>query len=80
MELSDNNAVDISTIQTGDVTVAGLGTPTLSSIDTNVNAASCSAMFTLAAPSGGWTASQNGAYTITLNSGSVADEGGLTVS
>ena len=80
---SDNIAVDASTIDTGDITVAGPGGSVLSvtavSFTPSVNSQTITAHYTLAAPGGSWDASDNGTYTINVNPGAILDTSGNSV-
>jgi Tol biopolymer transport system component len=76
---ADNAAVDVSSIDSNDITVTGPGpaaTPlTVSAVAAtpDANAASVSVVYTVAAPGGAWDAADNGTYTITLPANAVRD-------
>jgi len=65
---SDDAAVDVASIATGNVVVSGpnafSGTPTLQSIDTNTNGTPRTATYRLTPPGGSWDNGDNGTYTI----------------
>lgn len=73
-----NTGIDVSTINTGDVTVTGpggfLATPTLVSVDNPANGTPRTATYKFTPPGGSWdSASELGAYTITMNGTQVFD-------
>ncbi|HEX4793035.1 MAG TPA: DNRLRE domain-containing protein [Humisphaera sp.] len=80
---SDDIAVDASTIDTGDITVAGPGGSVLSvtavSFTPSGNSRTITAHYTLAAPGGSWDASDNGTYTVNVNPGAILDTSGNSV-
>ena len=68
---SDNVAVAVNSITAGNITVIGPGGAlTVTGVKTslNVNAATITATYTVAAPGGGFVALDNGAYTVSLTS------------
>jgi uncharacterized delta-60 repeat protein len=77
---SDNVAIMASTIDAGDITIAGPDgkplTVTAFSATPNTNAASITAKYTVAAPAGGFQAVNNGTYSISLLANQVSDTSG----
>jgi len=74
--------IDQSTITTANITVNGPGGP-LQVVNVSVSQQggsnnSITANYTVAAPSGGWTAADNGLYTVLVQSDQVAVSGGGT--
>lgn len=79
---NDNTAVSVAGIGADDITVTGPGgvvTVTGVSVTPNTDAASLTAVYTLAAPGGTWDFADNGTYTITLPAGAVTDAAGNPV-
>src|SRR5205085_6797134 len=74
---SDNVAVDVSTIDSSDVVVtgpAGYSAPaTLVSLDSTTNGKPRVATYKIAAPAGGWSLSNSGTFTVTLQGAQVRD-------
>lgn len=77
---TDDRGVNAGSIGTNDITVS---TPTggqlnvvSASTSPGGNGATQTAAYTIAPPAGGWSSGVNGQYTITLNSGAVADTNG----
>ena len=79
---ADDVAIDVTTIGTTNVTVTGpdggrsLGVMS-ATVDNNTNGTPRTVTYTVAAPRGTWSASDDGIYTITLNPNQVLDTGGL---
>jgi uncharacterized delta-60 repeat protein len=79
---SDSIAVDASTINSGNISVTGPNGPltvTGVTLSPDVDAGTITATYTVAAPGGMWTGADDGAYTINMLPGKVADTGGNTV-
>ncbi len=77
---SDNVAVNVSTLNTGDVLVTGPGgfsqTATFVSVNTNTNGTPRTATYRITAPGGTWDLGDNGTYTVSLQANQVADTSG----
>ena len=80
---SDNAAVDVSTIDSADVTVTDSnGQPlsvTLVQVDVNSNGSPRVATYSAASPQGSWSAQNNGTYQISIKPEQVADTEGAYV-
>ncbi|KUJ86188.1 hypothetical protein AVO45_04310, partial [Ruegeria marisrubri] len=79
---ADNEAIDTATIDVGDITVTGPGgalSVTGVSLDTANDGTPRTATYTVAAPGGSWDSADDGAYTVALLAGEVADTSGNTV-
>ncbi|TWU08400.1 hypothetical protein [Stieleria varia] len=75
---TDDNAIDISTIDTNDVSVTGPGGPltiTNALVDIGVNGSPRSVTYTATPPGGAWDAADNGGYTIGINANQIGDDG-----
>jgi uncharacterized delta-60 repeat protein len=75
---TDNAAVDVSTIDVGDISVTGPGGP-LPVTDAHVsggNSATVTATYTVAAPGGTWDGADNGSYVVSVKANQVADTSG----
>ncbi|MDB5297606.1 MAG: conserved repeat domain protein [Phycisphaerales bacterium] len=74
---SDNTAVGTATLGSDDLTVTGPGGSPLAvtfvSVDSPTNGTPRTATYSVAAPANGWTAAQNGTYTVAAVGGKVAD-------
>ena len=73
---TDNVLVMQNTIGTGDISINGPGgsrNATSVGTSTGSNAATITATYQIAAPAGGWSASQNGSYNISIAAGAVTD-------
>ncbi|MBE9638466.1 carbohydrate-binding protein [Salipiger mangrovisoli] len=79
---TDNVAVDVSSIDVGDITVSGPG-GALAVTGVSLNLASDgtprSATYTVAAPGGSWDVADNGTYTVSLAGSEVLDTSGNAV-
>lgn len=79
---TDNQAIDSSSIDSGDVSVVqdggGALAVTLISKSSNSDVPSIVAVYSVAAPGGFWNNADNGTYTITVLPGAVLDSGGNT--
>jgi uncharacterized delta-60 repeat protein len=74
---TDNVAVATTTIGTGNITVTGPnGAMAVTGVSVTGSGASVIAVYSIAAPSGGWAFASNGTYTVTVKSGSVTDTNG----
>ncbi len=77
---SDDIAINVSTLNTGDVTVSGPGgfaaTPTFTSVNNGTNGTPRIAFYSFTPPGGVWDTSDNGTYTINVAASQVADTGG----
>lgn len=77
---ADNQGIDASTIDAGDLSVVqDGGSPlavTLVSRSPTTNAASVVAVYAVAAPGGFWNNADNGSYTVSLAAGAVKDTSG----
>ncbi|WP_170575903.1 right-handed parallel beta-helix repeat-containing protein, partial [Ruegeria atlantica] len=76
---ADNVAIDVSSIDIGDITVTGPAGPlsvTGVSLDINSDGTPRAATYTIAAPGGSWDLADNGAYTVALLADEVFDTGG----
>ncbi len=81
---SDNVAVNVATLGNGNVTVTGpnsfIQTAAFVSVDTNSNGTPRTATYQITVPNGtGWTTTDNGTYTVTMNANQVQDIGGNAV-
>jgi hypothetical protein len=80
---SDDASVNVATIGADDITVAGPGggpvTVTGVQVTPPTNGTPITAVYALAAPGGTFDAADNGAYTVTLPAGAVADTSGNPV-
>ena len=78
--LSDNVAIDVSTLDDSNISIVGPdNTPiaaTLTGVDDNTNGTPRTVTFTIAAPGGSWDQGDNGAYTIDIAPNTVADTTG----
>jgi glucose/arabinose dehydrogenase len=80
---TDNRSVNVSTIDNNDVLVTGVNG--FSQLATRVNVSSSTdgsprtATYRLTAPGGAWDTTDNGTYTVALQTGQVADTSGNTV-
>jgi uncharacterized delta-60 repeat protein len=76
---TDDVAVQFNTIGIGDISVNGPGgSRTAASVATSPssNAKTITATYQIAAPPGGWTASEDGSYTVSIPAGAVTDMSG----
>lgn len=77
---SDNAAVLAASIDLSDISVVGPGGVTLNVSGVTINPLSDSgtitAIYSVTAPGGAWSAANNGTYIITLNAGAVTDTSG----
>jgi uncharacterized delta-60 repeat protein len=74
---TDNVAVATSTIGTGNLTVTGPnGAVAVTGVSVTGSGASVIAVYSIAAPSGGWAFANDGTYTVTVKSPSVTDTSG----
>ncbi len=77
---TDANAVDVSTLGTNDIRVTGPNgyqqIATFVGVDVNSDGSPRVATYRIVPPSTTWTLADSGTYTITLQSGQVADTGG----
>ncbi|MAQ82764.1 MAG: hypothetical protein CMH12_05970 [Maritimibacter sp.] len=74
----DETGIDVSTLDSLDVTVTGAGgsfvaAATLVGVDVSADGAPRTATYEITPPGGFWVPEDNGTYTITLNDGEVAD-------
>lgn len=81
---SDNTAVNVSTIGTGDTRVTGPGgynqVAQLVSVDLSTNGTPRTATYAITPPGGGsWSATHNGTYTVFMEPNQVQDTGGVSV-
>ena len=72
---ADNVAVDATTLNTGDIVVTGPNgySATAAFVSSAANGTGRTAVYSAAAPAGGWKAAYNGTYTISLSASQVAD-------
>ncbi len=81
---TDDAAIDVSTLGTGDVRVTGPNgldvLATFVGVDTATNGTPRTATYRFAAPGGTWEGADNGTYTVTLQPNQVADATGRAVS
>lgn len=74
---SDDTAVDVSTLSTGDVRVTGPNgfdeVATFVNVDLNEDGTPRTATFQLTPPGGSWNVADNGTYTVALVAGGVSD-------
>ncbi|MEM7545403.1 MAG: tandem-95 repeat protein [Pseudomonadota bacterium] len=78
VEYTDATAVDVSTLDSLDVTVSGPGgsfttAATFVSVDVPADGGARLATYAITPPGGAWDEADNGDYTITLNEGEVTD-------
>jgi hypothetical protein len=78
---SDDQAIDVATIESGDVMVNNFllsysAAATLVGLDINTNGTPRTATFSIIPPGGSWNATDNGDYNIILEEGKVADTAG----
>jgi len=77
VQYSDNVGVNVSSLNTGDVRVTGPNSydqvATFVSVNTNSNGTPRIATYSIPAPSGSWTSSANGTYSIAVQSSQVSD-------
>ena len=79
LEFSDNSAIDVSTLDAGDITVTGpgaIGTLTVTGVTepTGTDGTPRFATYTVTPPGGSWDLADNGTYTIAINGGEVFDD------
>ena len=75
---SDDSAIAVSTIGTGDVTVTGPGgavTVTGATVSPVGNGTPRTATYTVTPPGGTWNGSDNGVYNVSVNANQIGDEG-----
>jgi hypothetical protein len=76
----DDNQINFSSIGNGDVLVTGPGgysqAATLVSANANADGSVVAAIYSVAAPSGAWSAAANGTYTVSAQAGQVLDKSG----
>jgi len=74
---SDDVAIKVSTLSTGDVTVTGPGgfsvNPTFLGVDDNSDGTPRVATYSFTPPGGAWDKLDNGSYTVTMNASEVSD-------
>ncbi len=72
---TDNVAVNVATLKTGNLTISGPTSQSAAFVLANpsTNGAAVTGTYTIAAPAGGWTSADNGTYTVSLASDSVSD-------
>jgi predicted outer membrane repeat protein len=74
---SDDSAIKVSTLNTGDVTVTGPGgfsvNPTFLGVDDNSDGTPRVATYSFTPPGGSWDKLDNGSYTVTMNANEVSD-------
>lgn len=73
---TDNNAIDVSTLDSGDITVVGPGGSlpvVFKSAVPNTNGTPIVATYELVPPGGSWDGSDSGSYAININAGQVFD-------
>ncbi|MEQ1646670.1 MAG: hypothetical protein ABL959_24665, partial [Pyrinomonadaceae bacterium] len=77
---SDDIAINVSTLNTGDVTVSGPGgftaTPTFVSVDNPADGTPRIATYSFTPPGGTWNTADNGTYNIVMQANQVADTAG----
>jgi hypothetical protein len=75
---ADNLGLNTATFDSGDIYVSGPNGyfATATFISSSGSSTSRTATYTIPAPGGGWKSAYNGAYTITLQNGQVADSAG----
>src|SRR5439155_3981894 len=76
----DDTAISVASLGNGDVRVTGpngfSSLPTFLGVDLNTNGTLRSATYRLIPPGGSWDATDNGAYTVSLEPNQVADTAG----
>ena len=79
----DDVAIDVSTVDAGDVAVTGPGgrvlTVTGVSVDASSDGTPRTVAYTVAAPGGTWDPADNGTYTVALAAGAVEDTSGNAI-
>jgi len=77
---TDDSAINISTIDIGDVTVERPGSPSLRvtgvAVNPSANGSPITATYTFNAPGGSWSGLDNGTYVVRVAGGAVADVAG----
>ncbi|MBS1795850.1 MAG: VCBS repeat-containing protein [Acidobacteria bacterium] len=77
---TDDTAINVGTIGTGDVTVTGpngfTATPAFVSVNNNTNGTPRTATYSFTPPGGIWDIGDNGAYTVLMQPNQVADNAG----
>lgn len=77
VQFSDNTAINVSTLTTGDTLVTGPNsystTASFVGVNNNSNGTPRTATYRITPPGGAWSASDNGTYTISLASNQVLD-------
>jgi hypothetical protein len=81
VKYTDDRAVNVSTLDSADVRVAGLNNTfsqlaTFDHVDPTGNGAERTATYRITPPGGSWSAANNGTYTVSLQAGQVADTAG----
>jgi hypothetical protein len=80
---TDSQAVNVSSLATGNVVVTGPNgfsqTATLTGVSTSSNGTPRTATYRINAPGGSWSGAANGTYTVTLGANQVKDTLGLPV-
>ena len=79
IEFSDDSAIDVSTLDAGDITVTGpgaIGTLTVTGVTepTGTDGTPRFATYTVTPPGGSWDLADNGTYTIAINGNEVFDD------
>jgi hypothetical protein len=77
---TDDTAINVGTLDSNDIQVTGPNgysqTATFLGVDVNSNGSPRVATYSVTAPGGTWNGSDNGAYTVLVQAGEVADMGG----
>ena len=78
VQYTDNQAVKVSSLGTGDVAVSGPGgfsqTATFVSVDNATDGTPRTATYRITPPGGSWDTADNGSYTVTVQAGQVTDK------
>lgn len=76
VQYTDDNAIGIASLGTGDITISGpsfTATPTFVSVDVNFNGNLRNATYTFTPPGGSWDLADNGTYTVSIAGSQVID-------
>ncbi|MDM8528045.1 FG-GAP-like repeat-containing protein [Anaerolineales bacterium HSG24] len=79
VQYTDNEAVNISSLDDNDVTVTGVVSSTFVSVDNGSNGTPRTSTYRITPPGGSWDKDDNGTYTIGVASDQVLDNNGMPV-